>query len=113
MTNQEKIARFVSEIGRCFHAPAPTPNRKASLMTEFDNTNKGVLFNERDKKRDDKDRDYAGSINIEGREFWLSAWIRESKKGTKFMSLSVKAKEETAARSSGSRSDDFGDEIPF
>ena len=53
-------------------------------MTTFDNTNRGVLFSERDKKTKDDDRDYSGSINIGGREFWLSAWIRVPKKGQKF-----------------------------
>jgi len=57
----------------------------------FDNTNRGVLFNERDKKTKDGDRDYSGRINIEGRDYWLSAWLKTSKKGTKFLSLSVKA----------------------
>ena len=51
----------------------------------FDNTNRGALFRD-DKKQSDKDRDYSGSINIEGREYWLSAWVKTSAKGTKFMS---------------------------
>jgi hypothetical protein len=81
-------------------------------MTTFDNTNRGVLFNERDKKTKDDDRDYSGSINIDGTEYWLSAWIKTSKKtGGKFLSLSVKPKEEKAASAAGPRKMD--DEIPF
>jgi hypothetical protein len=63
-------------------------------MTDYDNTNRGVLFSERGKKVTDKDRDFSGSINIGGREFWLSAWVKVSKKGQKFLSLSATAKTE-------------------
>ena len=81
---------------------------------EFDNTNKGVLFSERDKKRSEDDRDYSGSINIDGTEYWLSAWIKTSKKtGQKFLSLSVKPKEEKGSAGGGSPKRDMDDEIPF
>ena len=79
-------------------------------MPDYDNTNRGALFSERDKKVTDADRDYAGQINVEGVEYWISAWIKTSKKtGQKFMSLSVKAKEAPAADKS--RPDDA--EVPF
>jgi hypothetical protein len=78
----------------------------------YDNTNRGVLFSERDKKTKDEDRDYSGTINIEGTEYWLSAWIKTSKKGTKFLSLRVKPKEEkTTGGSSVKR--EMDDAIPF
>lgn len=87
-------------------------------MTEYDNTNRGVLF-KNDRKQSDNHPDYTGSINIDGAEFWLSAWIKQGKKG-KFMSLSVKPKEEVAesvgsAPSKPRRSAraDEDDEIPF
>ena len=65
-------------------------------MAEFDNTNRGVLFNNKDKKRKDTDPDYSGSINFNGVDCWLSGWIKESKDGKKFFSLSVKPKEQQA-----------------
>jgi hypothetical protein len=81
---------------------------------EYDNRNRGVLFNEIDKKTGDNDRDYAGSINIDGTDYWLSGWIKTSKKGTKFMSLSVKPKvEKPAEGEKKSPAEDFKDEIPF
>jgi hypothetical protein len=94
---------------------------------EFDNTNRGVLFNNRADKRDEKDRDYGGSINVtcphcnEGSDHWLSGWIKSSKKGDKFVSLSVKAKDQKAVvprriASSGPEvvyDHDFNDEIKF
>ena len=76
---------------------------------QFDNTNRGVLFNERDKKQTDKDCDYGGRINIEGRDYWLSAWLKTSKKGLKFLSLSVKPKEVESHPAQV----DINDKIPF
>lgn len=65
-------------------------------MAEFDNTNRGVLFNNKDKKTQDSHPDYSGSINFNGVDCWLSGWIKESKDGKKFFSLSVKPKEQQA-----------------
>src|SRR6516225_9285895 len=45
---------------------ADQQERTSAMPEQFDNTNRGVLFNERDKKQTDKDRDYGGRINIEG-----------------------------------------------
>lgn len=67
-------------------------------MTEYDNTNSGALF-----KNDDKDEahpnwaDYQGSINVEGVDYWISAWLKKSKKGQPFMSLSVRSKDSQRA----------------
>jgi len=105
----------------CEHTPCRTPTfcelcreadheeRTSAMPETFDNTNRGVLFNERDKKQTDKDRDYGGSINVGGTEYWLSAWIRTSKKGLKFLSLSVKPKE---VESRGAKVD-IDDKISF
>jgi uncharacterized protein (DUF736 family) len=58
---------------------------------EYDNTNRGSLF-KNDRKDDAKFPDYKGSLNVDGVEYWLSAWIKVSKDGAKFMSLSIKNK---------------------
>ena len=111
MTDHQRIDRFVSEIGRCFYSPS---NQQETTMADFDNTNRGVLFNERDKKTGDNDRDCGGSINVNGTEFWLSAWIKTSKAGAKYMSLSVKAKPaDTPSRPIATPSDDMADEVIF
>jgi hypothetical protein len=84
------------------------------MTKQYDDTNRGVLFSERDRKSKDDDRYYSGTINVEGREFWLSAWIKTSKKtGQKFLSLSVKRKDDTASSGSGATKRDMDDAIPF
>lgn len=57
-------------------------------MSEYDNTNSGALFRN-DKGDNPKRPDYKGKINIEGREFSISGWLRESQSGKKYMSLKV------------------------
>lgn len=73
----------------------------------FDNTNRGALFKNREKENP-KHADYKGNLNVNGEEFWLDAWINESKNGVKYMSLSVKPKKAKAKARS-----DYNDEIPF
>jgi hypothetical protein len=64
-------------------------------MAEFDNTNSGALFNNKENKTTANHPDYKGSINVNGEEFWLSAWIKPTKKdpAVRFMSLSVQPKQ--------------------
>jgi hypothetical protein len=62
----------------------------------YDNTNSGLLARN-DKQGNDSRPDYRGSINVDGREYWLSAWIKTGRDGTKlagqrYMSLSVQPK---------------------
>jgi hypothetical protein len=67
----------------------------------YDNTNSGIITRN-DKQGNEKRPDYRGSINVEGRDYWLSAWIKTGRDGTKlagqkYMSLSVEPKEASAA----------------
>lgn len=72
------------------------------MKKEYDNTNRGALFKNNDPKSD-KSPEYTGTINVDGREFYLSGWVKEKKeadedgKKEKFFSLSVKPKEQKQA----------------
>lgn len=83
---------------------------------EYDNTNRGVLFRN-DKKESEKHPDFTGSIDVGGVDHYLSAWVKESKNGKKFFSLSVKAKDAVAKpaiqKAKEIVEDDFEDSIPF
>jgi len=83
---------------------------------EYDNTDKGTLF-VNDRKETEKHPDYNGSINVGGKDYWLSGWKMKSEKtGKTYLSLSVRAKEATPRQSSEPtrkpKNDDF-DDVPF
>jgi uncharacterized protein (DUF736 family) len=89
---------------------------------EYDNTNRGTLFKAKEKKGE-RSPDYTGSININGVEMRLSAWLKESKAGTKYFSLAVSEKDgqyqgtsnarpRSEGRSDGNASH-VDDDIPF
>lgn len=61
-------------------------------MPEYDPTDRGALF-KNDRKQTEKHPDYTGNLNVNGTDYWISAWIKTSKKGTTFMSLSVTEKD--------------------
>jgi hypothetical protein len=81
-------------------------------MTQYDNTNRGALFTN-DRKTTEKHPDLKGSINIEGKEYWLSGWFKSGKSGG-FTSLSAQPKEDRPEAANDRRVDDsHGDAIPF
>jgi hypothetical protein len=61
-------------------------------MTEYDNTNRGALFRN-DGRKNDRQPEFTGSLNVNGVDYWLSAWVKVGKKG-KFFSMAIKPKEE-------------------
>lgn len=79
----------------------------------FDRTNTGTLGRNKRKEKDTHP-EYTGQINIEGVEYWLSAWVKDGN-GEKFFSLSVKPKDQAQqAPAKSSKQDSFtDDDIPF
>lgn len=66
---------------------------------EYDNSNRGSIF-KNDKKEEEKHPDMTGSLNVNGTDYWISAWKKTSNAGTSFLSLSVRPKQETPRQSS-------------
>ena len=63
---------------------------------ENNKNNSGVLFRN-DKKLTGQHPDYTGNITIEGKEFYLSAWVNESARtGQKYFALKATTKAATA-----------------
>ena len=80
----------------------------------YDNTNSGALFKNARKDKESHP-DYNGTLNVGGTDYWLNAWIKKSKDGKTYMSVSVQPKVDASkkepARTAGS-DDDLG-EPPF
>ena len=84
------------------------------MSKEFDNTNSGALFRN-DRKETDKHPDYRGEINVGGTDYWISAWLKTSGKGTNFMSLAVTPKDDKPAKPAPKKPtfDDADQDVPF
>jgi hypothetical protein len=83
--------------------------------------NSGSLF-KNSKKATDKHPDRTGSALIDGREYWVSGWVKQDKNGNPWMSLAFKPKEEKRTGEAGQRNEaparrspreDMDDSIPF
>jgi hypothetical protein len=98
-------------------------------MGNYDDNLKGALF-KNDKREKDTHPNYRGACEINGEQFWISAWVKEIGKGQRagemFMSLSFTPKEGGQSRGGSSKSyasrgpsapadsgDDLDDQIPF
>ena len=85
-------------------------------MAEYDNNNTFALF-KNDKQGNEKRPDYTGTITVNGEEMRMSAWIRESKTGNKFMSGQIQPKRESNVSNLNHEPptsfDDMEDEMPF
>ena len=58
------------------------------MNQQFDNTNRGQFW-ANDKKLTETHPDWKGSINVEGVEYWLSAWNRKPDANPKAPSVSI------------------------
>lgn len=67
------------------------------MSNGYDNTNSGFIADNQ-RRRNDKDPLLQGSINVEGVEYWVSAWQNVGKDGGKmagkpFLSLKLRKKD--------------------
>jgi hypothetical protein len=87
-------------------------------MAEYDNTNRGAIWKNK-KKETDKHPDFTGSLNVDGHDYWVSAWKRrdDAPANAPALSFQVKPKDgrprEETSMSQKVRRDDMDDEIPF
>jgi hypothetical protein len=71
----------------------------------YDNTNTGILTRNLECDESRNQPQYRGSMNVNGIEFWISAWVQEGKKGSKlegqkYFSMKYEEKQPKAEQSS-------------
>ena len=75
--------------------------------------NKGAIF-KNDKKTAETHPDYKGGINVNGQEFDVALWLRESDKGVRYFSVNISepyvAPAQPERRPTG---DSVDDDLPF
>ena len=74
--------------------------------------NSGSLF-KNDKKETDNHPDYNGSAMVGGQEVWMSAWLKTSSNGKKFMSFSFKPKDAAKPVAKSAPALELDDDMPF
>jgi hypothetical protein len=104
LSDAAEIARGFGVAVRHLGRHLPTTGDRAMA---YDNKNRGALF--RCKKERDNDRDYSGTLDIDGVEFWISGWVKTSKAGQKFLALSITAK--TGSGDAAKTADAAADEL--
>lgn len=79
----------------------------------------GALFRN-ERKESEQHPDYNGNLRLNGQDYWVSGWLKSSKAGKKYMSLSVRPKMAQEHRGAPrnpppqtSPADDPSDDIPF
>jgi len=80
-------------------------------MSEYPNS--GILGKNKRMREGKNDPPYSGTCEVNGVEYWLAAWVKESKKdGSKFFSLSFTPKEESKP-AQPQQQKDTEDDVPF
>lgn len=81
--------------------------------------NSGSLF-KNDRKEKESHPDYKGTAMIDGKMYWLSAWLKTGNNGSKFFSFAFKPKDDQRAFDCEKRppaaamaGTDMDDDIPF
>lgn len=90
------------------------------MAQQYDNTNSGMLARN-ERKETDKHPDFTGSLNVDGVDYWLSAWVNEGRPGGKMEGkkyFSIKVNRKDAPRSAAkpvtkTYNEDLDDDIPF
>jgi|TARA_R100001463_G_scaffold80657_2_gene135141 hypothetical protein len=84
-------------------------------MAEYDNTNRGSIWTAKSRETD-KHPHYTGTANVDGAEYWISAWAKDKDANPKAPNLtfSFKLKDNQQIQQAPTTSVDEDDEdLPF
>lgn len=95
-------------------------------MTQYDNTNRGSIWQNKKKRAGKQDADFTGSLNVNGVEYWVNAWKRKegAHPDAPALSFSIRLKDGEGRQEPPPRRDDpistgrprnsdMNDDIPF
>lgn len=90
---------------------------------QYDNTNRGAIWPNKERRPNKRDPHFTGVLNIDGKEYQISAWKPdEDKKGPKTPALSLSVRDKSAPQQDMAPQpvervmpdvEDINDEIPF
>ena len=82
-------------------------------MSQYDESNRGSIW-KNDRKEKPTHPDFKGTLNVDGVEYWVSAWKRKPDANPKAPALtfSVQPKEQQAPEPDP-EPESFDDDIPF
>ncbi len=80
-------------------------------MSNYDNTNKGALF--KNEKQNERQPDLRGPANVDGKEYEISAWIKESQNAGKYYSLSIQPRKVNGGSLKAKESSNEDEIMPF
>ena len=72
----------------------------------------GSMF-KNDKKTQPNHPDYRGDVKVEGKLYWMSGWIKETKDGAKFLSISLTLKDDNPVTRPTTLPTFYDDSMPF
>ena len=81
---------------------------------EYDNELRGVLFRN-DRKDKESQPDHKGNCQIDGVEYWISAWVNvKPSDGGKYFRIQFQRKDEQPAKEVPAQAEnEFDDDLPF
>lgn len=87
---------------------------------EYDSTNRGVAFKNEQKRDGKKDADFAGTLDVDGKQYWLNIWKNSHEEKGVYLKLSVREKKPRGDAEftpkpapKASPKPDFDDDLPF
>jgi hypothetical protein len=81
-------------------------------MSNYDNTNTGAIWPNKNRKTD-KHPTHTGSINVEGVEYWINAWVGDKTKNQPSLSFKLNKKEAESKPASAQQAPIDDSDIPF
>lgn len=76
---------------------------------EYDNTNTIAIF--KNEGAEGKQPGYRGTMNVEGKEYEVALWVKESKAGKKY--FQGKIQEPRKKEGSSRKQDSVNEDVPF